>query len=52
MPTHPTWTEPALRDFLSRSRRTGLVPILNLKVTQEGLLNDTSLALVRRAARR
>lgn len=52
MPTPPTWTEPALRDFLSRSRRTGLVPILNLKVTQEGLLNDTSLALVRRAARR
>lgn len=50
MPSSPTWTEPSLRDFLTRSRRSGLVPIFNLKITQEGLLGPESLGLVRRAA--
>lgn len=52
LPSPPTWSEAGLRDFLSRSRQSGLVPILNLKITQEGLMNDASLELVRRAAQR
>ena len=50
MPSPPAWTLAELRSFLSRSRRTGLVPILNLKVTQEGLLGPESVELVRRAS--
>lgn len=52
MPSPPTWTEQSLRDFLTRSRQSGLVPIINLKVTQEGLLGPESLALIRRAAQK
>lgn len=52
MPSPPTWNEAELHDFLSRSRQSGLVPILNLKITQEGLMNNASLELVRRAAQR
>jgi hypothetical protein len=52
MPSPPTWTEASLRDFLSRSRQSGLVPILNLKITQEGLLGPASLDLLRRAAQK
>jgi len=50
MPSPPTWSEADLRSFLSRSRESGLVPILNLKITQEGLMNTASLELVRRAS--
>lgn len=50
MPSAPRWTEPELAGFLRRSRGTGLVPILNLEVTQEGLLNPESAELVRRAS--
>lgn len=52
MPSPPVWSETDLRAFLSRSRQSGLVPILNLKITQEGMLNPVSLELVRRAAQR
>ncbi len=51
MPSPPTWSEAGLRNFLARSRQTGLVPILNLEVTQEGLLGPESVELVRRASR-
>lgn len=50
MPSPPTWSEADLREFLSRSRRSGLVPMLNLEVTQEGLLGPESAELVRRAS--
>lgn len=50
MPSAPTWTEAELGAFLARSRRTGLVPILNLKVTQEGLLGPASVVLLRAAS--
>lgn len=50
MPSAPTWTEISLRDFLSGSRQSGLVPIINLKITQEGFMGPASLELVRRAA--
>lgn len=52
MPSPPTWTEPSLKDYLTRSRQSGLVPIINLKVTQEGLLGPASLHLLRRAAQK
>jgi len=52
MPSPPTWQETALQDFLKNSRRSGLVPILNLKITQEGLFNASSLEMVRRAGSR
>ena len=49
MPPPPNWTETELRNFLSGARRTGLVPILNAQITQEGLLAPQTIDLLRRA---
>lgn len=51
LPSAPRWTEGALSDFLGRSRETGLVPIINLEVTQEGLLGPESVEVLHKASR-